>query len=79
MFRNNIGKTLYDGMIAKNSKMKRVVEKIHKNQLKVAVIKKDEQTKKFAMQFCLINFRSAEDLKEFETKFQAAIDELKSK
>lgn len=31
IFRNNIGKMLFEGTIVKNSKMKRVIEKVHKN------------------------------------------------
>lgn len=43
------------------------------------MLTKDAETKKLINQFCLINFRSADDIKEFETEFQKALDELKSK
>jgi hypothetical protein len=42
VFRNLIGKTLYQGTIStKFSKMRRIEEKAMKNQLKVALVSKD--------------------------------------
>lgn len=58
--------------------MRRVPEKVHKNQLKVAVIKINEQTKQATFQYCKINFQRVDDLTEFEKAFQAAVDENKS-
>ena len=53
---------LYDASITASSKHKAVVEKNHKNQLKISVIKtNDDKTKE--NQFCLINFRRDEELK----------------
>lgn len=46
MHRNNIGKILYDGTISVNSKMRKVPEKSHKNQIKIAVTIVDAETKK---------------------------------
>lgn len=77
IFKNNIGRTLYDGAITKQSKMRRVPEKVHKNQLKVAVLHVSEDTKKPAFAYCKINFQRVDDLAEFEKAFQAAVDELK--
>lgn len=46
MHRNNIGKILYESTISVNSKMRRVAEKSHKNQLKIAVCVVDPESKK---------------------------------
>ena len=43
VFRNVIGKTLYDANISgKHSKFKKIPEKAYKNQLKIAVVQKVE-------------------------------------
>jgi hypothetical protein len=62
VFSNTIGKVLYDASITANSKHKPVVEKNHKNQLKISVIKTNDDKSK-ENQFCLVNFRRDEDLK----------------
>ena len=68
VFQNTIGKTLYNASITGNSKHKAVIEKNHKNQLKISVVfTNDDKSKE--NQFCLINFRRDEDLKEFQKKF----------
>ena len=77
IFQNNIGKSLYDANISALCKQRRVTEKVQKNQLKIACVKMNSETKKIEMQYCLINFMREDDIKQFETKFQAVIDELK--
>jgi hypothetical protein len=68
VFKNTIGRILYDASITAMSKHKPVVEKNHKNQLKISVIKtNDDKTKE--NQFCLINFRRDTEMKSFEKKF----------
>ena len=44
VFRNSIGKVLYDGIIHKKSKSKEITEKAFKNQLKVLVFGKTKPT-----------------------------------
>lgn len=76
VFKNAIGKILYDAHLsAKMSKQRKVEEKAYKNQLKVAVVKK-EQDKKPTVCYCLINFSRNEDLDEFKKSFDQAIEEL---
>lgn len=65
VFRNNIGKTLYEANIVKNSKIRKVPEKAIKNQLKISVLQYNMSIKKAQMQFCLINFQRDEDLINF--------------
>ena len=77
IFQNNIGKNLYEANISAICKFRRVTEKVQKNQLKIAAIKVNTETKKLEMQYCLINFTREDDIKNFEKHYQEAIDELK--
>ena len=80
IFKNNIGKILYDANIsAKFSKLRKIEEKAYKNQLKIAVCKMNPDTKKAALQFCLINFHRNDDLVAFEKEFTGAMEALKQK
>ena len=89
IFRNQIGKLLYDGQIdAKQSKAREVPEKAFKNQLKIAVINKKDVSddlnflfdnsflpqSKLALHFCKINFSRKDDLHEFEKAFKLAVE-----
>ena len=49
--------------------MRKVAEKSHKNQLKVALVRLGAEGSKTALQYCLINFQRKEDLEEFEKEF----------
>jgi len=78
VFQNNIGKVLYNASITGNSKFKAVVEKHHKNQLKISVVfTNDDKSKE--QQYCLINFRRDEDLKAFQNKFKEIVAEVAKK
>jgi hypothetical protein len=78
VFRNLIGKTLYQGTLsAVHSKKRRIEEKAMKLQLKLALLVKDAETKKFRPDHVVISFSKSEELKEFEEKFETAISELK--
>jgi hypothetical protein len=78
VFRSLIGKTLFQGTISGTlSKMRRIEEKAIKLQLKLALLVKDAG--KFRTEFVVVSYSRSEDLKEFETKFNEAIEELKSK
>ena len=48
-----------------------------KLQLKLAVLVKDSETKKFKVDHVVISFSRMEELKEFEEKFDEAINKLK--
>ncbi len=48
-----------------------------KLQLKLAVLVKDTETKKFKVDHVVIAFSQMEELKEFEEKFDEAINKLK--
>jgi len=48
-----------------------------KLQLKLAVLVKDTETKKFRPDHIVISFSRSDDLKEFEDKFDQAITDLK--
>lgn len=48
-----------------------------KLQLKLALLVKDTETKKFRVDFVVASFSRMEDLKEFEEKFEEAINKLK--
>lgn len=61
----------------KISKVRTVVEKAHKNQLKIAVSQKDDKTKKYIVQHCKLNFSRTEDKNEFEKEFKSVLDLLK--
>jgi uncharacterized protein YneR len=70
VFRNLIGKTLYQGTIsATQSKKRRIEEKAMKLQLKLALFVKDSKTQKFRPDHVVISFSKSEELKEFEEKF----------
>ncbi len=78
VFRNLIGKTLYQGSLhATQSKKRRIEEKAMKLQLKLALLAKDPVTKKFKIDFVVVSFSRTEELKEFEEKFDQAIENLK--
>lgn len=78
VFRNQIGKTLYQGTIStKYSKKRRIEEKTYKLQLKLALVSKDVTTKKLEVNHCLINFSRSDDLNQFEKDFDDAVAELK--
>ena len=71
VFRNLIGKTLYQGSLhATQSKKRRIEEKAMKLQLKLALLSKDPETKKFKVDHVVASFSRAEELKEFEEKFE---------
>ena len=48
-----------------------------KLQLKLALLVKDAETKKFRPDHVVISFSKSEELKELEEKFETAISELK--
>ena len=79
IFKNTIGKILFDGTIsAKFSKSKKVEEKAYKNQFKVAVVQKGQgEDKKNQVLHCLVNFSRSDDLVEFQKAFTEAVDALK--
>jgi hypothetical protein len=78
VFRNLIGKTLYQGTLsAVHSKKRRIEEKAMKLQLKLALLVKDAETKKFRPDHVVVSFSRSEELKEFEEKFDNAISEVK--
>jgi len=60
-----------------HSKKRRIEEKAMKLQLKLAVLVKDSETKKFKVDHVVISFSRMEELKEFEEKFDEAINKLK--
>jgi len=73
-----IGKTLYQGSLSlAHSKKRRIEKKAMKLQLKLAVLVKDSETKKFKVDHVVISFSRMEELKEFEEKFDEAINKLK--
>lgn len=75
VFKNSIGRILYDASLSsKMSKQRKVEEKAYKNQLKLAVIKGTQQ---IGLKYCLVNFSRNEDLDEFKKCFEEAISELK--
>ena len=77
VFRNSIGKTLYLADISKrHSKVRRVPEKVNKNQLKIRVLKWNDERKRHEAQCCLVNFQRLEDLKAFEEEFGRLMKEL---
>tara|TARA_B110000285_G_scaffold222498_1_gene276753 strand:+ start:661 stop:810 length:150 start_codon:yes stop_codon:yes gene_type:complete len=45
IFKNSIGKILYEGTILNNSKIRPVVEKTHKNQIKISIAYKEKEKK----------------------------------
>jgi len=72
VFKNNIGKILYDCNISGAvSKLRKIEEKSFKNQLKIAVCRAHE--KKQQLHYCLINFGRSEDMDQFKTHFEAAV------
>jgi hypothetical protein len=76
VFRSLIGKTLFQGTLsALHSKQRRITEKALKLQHKIALMVKDGD--KFKVEYCVISFARSEDIKDFESKFDEAIVELK--
>ena len=62
MFKNSIGRILYDCNISgKFSKVRKIDEKAYKNQLKVAVVRMNEE-KKPQVHYCLVNFSRNEEM-----------------
>jgi len=50
IFKNSLGKILYDGSISKTfSKMRKIEEKSYKNQLKIAIVATNPETKNKAV------------------------------
>jgi hypothetical protein len=77
VFKNSIGKILYDGSLSgKMSKSKKVAEKANKNQYKVALMSTNPADKKLSLQYCLINFLRNDDLESFDPIFKKAVKEL---
>lgn len=77
MFRNYIGKCLYEANISKkHSKIRKVPEKAQKNQVKLALIKFDFQSKKMEKHFVYVNFQRNEDLDQFVKSFQDVVNEM---
>ncbi len=57
VFRNLIGKTLFQGTItALHSKKRRIEEKAMKLQLKLALLVKDDKTKQFKVDYVVASF-----------------------
>ena len=57
MFKNHIGKTLFESDInGKFSKIRAVPEKATKNQVKVATVSINMELRKPEVRYCLINF-----------------------
>lgn len=78
VFRNLIGKNLYQGTIsAKYSKKRRIEEKAMKQQLKLALVTKDAITKKVKVDYLVVSFTRSDDLKQFEGMFDEALETLK--
>lgn len=74
VFRNLVGKTLFQGTIsAKLSKKRRVEEKAMKQQLKLALVSMDAATKKMKVDFLVVSFTRSDDLKQFESVFEEAM------
>lgn len=79
VFKNSMGKVLYQADVSgKTSKQRRVPEKEFKKQIKIAVQHQDEITRKWTIDFCLVNFDSNEHREQFENTFKDAISELKA-
>lgn len=78
VFRNLIGKNLYQGTLHHQlSKKRRIEEKAMKNQLKLALMTIDPTTKKMKVDHLVISFSRSDDLKQFEKDFEDAITTLK--
>lgn len=78
VFRNLIGKNLYQGTISsKFSKKRRIEEKAMKQQLKLALVTIDQATKKMKVDYLVVSFQRSDDLKQFEKDFEEAVDTLK--
>lgn len=79
VFRNMIGKTLFQGSItAQHAKKRRIEEKAMKLQLKLALLVRDDKTKQFRVEYVVASFSHSDDLKTFEEKFDKAIETLKA-
>lgn len=79
IFKNNIGKTLYDSNISGTfSKLRKIEEKAFKNQLKIAVCQINKATNKNTVYYCLVNFNRNDDLEQFTTHFKDAVADLQS-
>lgn len=78
VFRNLIGKNLYQGTVsAQFSKKRRIEEKAMKQQLKLALVTIDPVSKKMKVDHLVVSFQRSDDLKQFETEFEQAVDTLK--
>ena len=80
VFRNTIGKTLYQGRINLISRKKPLTDKATKIQLKVRFISllKDPISGKFKPEDCVITFvRNHEEQLKFEKVFDEAIEDQK--
>ena len=68
---------LYESSISGTfSKVRIIEEKSYKNQLKIAVVHHNDETKKNRVEFCTINFNKQFDMKAFEAEFNKAKEEL---
>ena len=56
-----------------------VQEKAYKNQVKIAVCRLNQETKKQQVHYCLVNFNRQDDQAQFQTKFTEAVEALKPK
>ena len=65
-FKSPTSRILFTGVIAKNSKIKRIEEKASKHQLKIAVMAKIPPGTKMEPSFVTINFNSYEDMVAYE-------------
>ena len=78
VFRNEIGKTLYQGSLsAQYSKKRRVEEKAYKQQLKIALVTKNPETKKLKVDYCIVNFQRKDDQAQFEQDFEKGLEDIK--
>ena len=79
VFRNNIGKNLFQGSLSTQyTKKRRIEEKAHKQQLKLALVIKDPVTKKIKVEHCVASFARSSDLEKFEKDLDMAMQTLKN-
>jgi hypothetical protein len=77
VFRNLIGKTLFQGTLTvQHAKKRRIEEKAIKLQLKLALLVKEG--KGFRVEHSVVSFSKSDDLKTFEDKFEQALETLKT-
>lgn len=77
VFRNSIGKTLYEANISgKFSKVRKVDEKAAKNQVKIALVKMNQETKQPRVEYCKVNLQRTTDLEEFVKELKLGMESL---